>query len=288
MLFFKLFSKLPFWLLFALSDVLAWLLYAVVRYRRKVIYDNLRHSFPEKPASWHKATMRAFYRSFTDTWLEAMKTLDLSAEELAERVHVANPEILRPYEEQEKSLFFLTGHNSNWEWLFLRGSISVKNVMGVYLKVDNPFFDKLMYRIRNRFGVRLLEKADLLREVVRSRGQYRNIAMVADQAPRKGTNRFWHSFMNRPAAFFNSAEKLVTKEGVAVFYVGIKRRKRGHYTIWYEELGQPPYEQLPEGELTSRYIKTLEKNIRLQPEIYLWSHKRWKHKAPADFTVNEG
>ena len=280
MFFAKLFSRLPFWFLYTLSDVLAWLLYAVVRYRRRVIYDNLRHSFPGQTEVWYKNTMVAFYQSFTDTWLEALKVLSLSADDIKRRVHVENPELLLQYEQDGFSTIGLTGHNSNWEWLLLRGSLDIKNVYAVYLKIESPFFNKLMYNIRNRFDIRLIEKAFLLRELVNTRGQHRNVAMVADQAPMHGTNRYWHSFLNRPAPFFNAAEKICRKEGLPLYYVGIKRNKRGHYTIWYEELGRPPYEQLPEGELTSRYIKALENNIRLQPEIYLWSHKRWKHQLP--------
>lgn len=285
MIFVKLFSRLPFWFLYLLSDVLAFVLDTVIRYRRQVIYNNLRHSFPDKSEDWYKKAMTAFYRSFTDTWLEAVKVLSLSAEDMKKRVQVQNPELLQQYEQQGLSTIGLAGHNSNWEWLSLRGSLDVKNVLAVYLKVENPFFDQLMYTIRDRFNIRLIEKADLLRELVRTRGQYRNVAMVADQSPIQGTNRYWHNFLNRPAPFFNAAEKLSRKEGLPLYYVGIKRNRRGHYTIWYEELGMPPYEQLPDGELTSRYIQALENNICLQPEIYLWSHKRWKHQLPEGMQV---
>lgn len=280
MLIAKLFSHLPFWFVYALSDVLAWLLHSVVRYRRQVIYDNIRQSFPDKTESWYNSTVKAFYQNFTDTWLEALKCTGMSEEDFRKRVQVENPEFLQQFELRNQSTLGLAGHNSNWEWLFLRGSLDVKNVLAVYLRVDNPFFDKLMYSIRNRFGVRLVEKAELLREVVRTRGQYRNIAMVADQAPNVHTPRAWFTFMHRPAPFFDSGEKLARKEEMPLYYVGIRKTSRGHYTIWYEPLGEPPYKQLPQGELTQRYVQALENNIRLQPGIYLWSHKRWKHKMP--------
>lgn len=276
----KLFSRLPFGFLYGLSDVLSWVLFALVGYRRKVILGNLRHAFPGRDEQWYQHTARAFYRSFTDTWLEALKSLTISAEEMRRRVQIENPELLQQYEQAGVSTLLLAGHSSNWEWLFLRGSQDVKNVLAVYLRVNQPFFDRLMLAIRSRFGARLIEKADLLREILRSRGQYRNIAMVADQAPHKRSILHWFTFMNRPAAFFTSAEKLAIKEGFPLIYVGIKRNRRGYYTIWYEQLGQPPYAQLPEGELTNRYIKALEHNICLQPENYLWSHKRWKHRQP--------
>lgn len=287
MLLVKLFSYLPYPLLYALSDVLAWLLHTVIRYRRQVIYDNLRHSFPEQTEAWYRKTIKAFYRSFTDTWLEALKVLSMSEEDMKARVDIQNPELTEGYAQKGLSTIGLTGHNANWEYLLLRGSLSVKQVVAVYLRVNNPFFDKLMYRIRNRYGIQLVEKAELLRVMVKTRGQIRNLAMVADQSPigGKGSNRHWQVFMNRPAPFFNAAEKMVRKEALPVYYVGIKRNRRGHYTIWYEELGFPPYDQLPDGELTSRYIQALERNIRLQPELYLWSHKRWKHRPEADTPI---
>ena len=274
---------MPFWLLYALSDVLAWLLYAVIRYRRQVVLENIQYAFPNQTEAWYKKNVRSFYTSFTDTWLEALKTLTLTEAQMRKRVHVQNPELLAQYKQQGLSTIGLAGHNINWEWLFLRGSLELTNVWGVYLKVDNPFFDKLMLQIRTRYGARLIEKRDLLRELVRSRGQHRNVAMVADQAPRKGDNYYWHSFMNRPAPFFTSAEKLVQKEGLPLYYVGIVRTRRGYYSMWFEELGYPPYAPMPEGTLTSKYIQALERNIAMQPDSYLWSHKRWKHKPPGDF-----
>ncbi len=288
MLIAKIFSRLPFWFLYALSDLLAWLLHTVVRYRRKVVYDNIRFSFPDKPEAWHHRTVKAFYRSFTDTWLEALRCTGMSEADFRKRVQVENPAYLQQFEARTQSTLGLAGHSSNWEWLFLRGSLDVKNVMAVYLRVDNPFFDKLMYSIRNRFGVRLVEKAELLREVVRSRTQYRNIAMVADQAPNISSPRAWFMFMHRLAPFFDSGEKLARKENMPLYYVGIKKTSRGQYTIWYEELGQPPYNNLPQGELTKRYVEALENNIREHPELYLWSHKRWKHQMPAGTEVYPG
>jgi Kdo2-lipid IVA lauroyltransferase/acyltransferase len=281
MWFMKLFSRMPFWALYGLSDGLSWIFFALLGYRRKVVLENLRHAFPGQSDAWYRKTSRAFYRSFTDIWLEALKTLTLSPKNMRKHVTFLNPEILQQWEAKGKSTMMLAGHTASWEWLFVRGSLDIKNVVAVYLKVENPFFDKLMLQIRSRYGARLIEKAGLLREILRSRGQYRNIAMVADQAPRKGSLYEWHSFMNRPAPFFDSAEKMARKEEMPLYYIGIKRIKRGYYQMWAEELGRPPYGQLPEGELTARYIRALESNIRQQPEGYLWSHKRWKHQPPA-------
>jgi KDO2-lipid IV(A) lauroyltransferase len=281
MLLIKFFSRMPFWLLYALSDGLAWLLYAVVRYRRKVVAENIRHAFPNQTAAWHRKTIRKFYTSFTDVWLESLKSLTLSEAQMRQRVQIENPELLAGYQQQGLSTIGLAGHMVNWEWLFLRGGMEMKNVWGVYLRVENPFFDKLMLQIRSHYGNRLIEKANLLRELVRTRGQMRNVAMVADQAPQKGVNYYWQSFMNRPAPFFTSAEKLVQKEELPLYFVGIMRTGRGRYKLWFEELGFPPYAPMPEGTLTSRYIEALERAITQQPENYLWSHKRWKHKLPA-------
>ncbi|AHM60236.1 lipid A biosynthesis lauroyl acyltransferase [Flammeovirgaceae bacterium 311] len=280
MLLVKLFSRMPFWLLYGLSDFLSWLLYAVVRYRRKVVADNIRHAFPDQTEAWRRSTIRKFYTSFTDVWLESLKSLSLTDAEMRERVSLENPELLAQYQAQGLSTIGLAGHIVNWEWLFLRGGMELTNVWGVYLKVDNPFFDKLMLKIRSHYGNRLIEKGNLLREIVRTRGQMRSVAMVADQAPKRGNNYYWQNFMNRPAPFFTSAEKLVQKEELPLYFVGIARIRRGYYKLWFEELGFPPYPPMPEGTLTSRYILALERAIRQQPENYLWSHKRWKHQPP--------
>lgn len=281
MLFFRLLALLPFSFLYRLSDALAFALDRGIRYRRRVIEENLRASFPEKTDAQIVALRRGFYRNFTDTWLETIKLLALTPAELKERIRFEQEELMLTELQKGKSPLVLCGHLSNWEWL-LQGSVVLLNLTAdaAYQKVNSAFFNKLMFAIRSRSGAHLIERNVLLRESIRRRKLQRVLAMVADQRPQKRHGiHYWTTFLNRPAPFFDAAEKLATKAAMPVFYVDIRREGRGYYCIHFTKLSENAAQTAPE-EITESFVRQLEAAIRRAPSDYLWSHKRWKHRPP--------
>ena len=285
MLLFRLISYLPFPLLYGLSSLLASLLNAPVRYRRRVIENNLSFAFPDKSPEEIRKLRKAFYQNFTDVWLEALKGLSMPAEEYRKRVKLLNPQLLTDFVNQNRAVVVFSSHRSGWEWLTPSHSLILPvKIDAVYQVVENKFFDRLMYRIRSRFGARMVEKDDLLRDSIRRNHIPRLLAIMSDLRPHKGHNCLWINFMNRPPPFYNASEKLARKLKMPVVYADMQRVSRGHYEVKFILLSDSP-ETLPENALTEKYVKLIEDGIKRSPAEYLWSHKRWKHKPPEGFQL---
>jgi KDO2-lipid IV(A) lauroyltransferase len=277
MVIFKLISFLPLWVLYIFSDLLFLLGYYVVGYRKKVILENLRHAFPEKQENERRKIARQFFRNLTDSFAEIIKMYSISKKALDKRVRIENKEIVLDAIAENKVIIGLTGHFFNWEMHLLQMMANVSNKCDVvYLKVNNPLFEILMLDIRTRFGGGMVERASFQRDYLRKRDQPRLIVLAADQRPTHGEIRYWADFMNRETAFFEGAEKLAKRFNHPVMYSYVSKPKRGHYTFTYEMISTPPYENAKEHSITDAYIALTEKNIREQPALYLWSHKRWK------------
>lgn len=279
MFLFKLISYLPFWILYFFSDILYLLGYHVLKYRQKVIFDNLLHAFPEKSDKERKKIAKKFYRNLTDSFAEIIKMYTISKEDLDKRVKIENKEIVLEAIQNGQVIIGLTGHFFNWEMHLQQMMANVSNQVDVvYTKVKSPFFEKLMMKIRTRFGGSMVEKDLFQKDYLRKRAQPRCIVLAADQRPNNREIRYWTNFMNRETAFFEGAEKLTKRFNHAVFYSNVSKPKRGHYIFNYEIIGTPPYSDEPDHSITDEFIRLLEANIREYPELYLWSHNRWKWK----------
>lgn len=284
MFFLRIFALLPFPLLYSLSDGLSWLLNHVVRYRRKVIDDNLRHAFPSLEPAAIGQLRSQFYTNFTDLWLEALKGLHISADEYRERVKLQNPELLLQFIDAGRPVVVFSSHRSGWEWLTpSHSAIFDVPIDAVYKKVKSNFFNELMHRIRSRFGARMVEKGELLRDSIRRNHIPRLLAIMSDQSPHRPVHAYWTLFMNRPTPFYTASEKLARKLKMPVTYADMTRISRGHYVVRYHLITDKPEEE-PENVITEKYVQLIEEGIRREPADYLWSHKRWKHQPPADHT----
>ncbi|MFD2202382.1 lysophospholipid acyltransferase family protein [Shivajiella indica] len=279
MFLFKLISFLPLWVLYIFSDIFYLIGYHIVKYRQKVIFENLKFAFPEKSELERRKIAKKFYRNLTDSFAEIIKMYSISKKELNRRITIENYQIIPEAVEKGEVIIGLTGHFFNWELHLQHVIANVSNNLDVvYTKIKNPFFENLMFKIRTRFGGNMVEKDGFQRDYLRKRNQPRCIVLAADQRPNNREIRYWANFMNRETAFFEGAEKLTKKFNHPVFYSHISKPKRGHYHFKYEIIGTPPYVNSEEHSITDEFIKCLEENIRQYPELYLWSHDRWKWK----------
>ncbi len=277
MLFFKLFSRLPLGILYLFSDFLYLIARYVIRYRKSVIDENLFHAFPEKSEKERKSIRNKFYRNFTDSIAETIKSLTISKEELSKRFTITNQKLLDQEVKNGKSVLLLAGHFFNWE-LGLQQAAVLSQVPseGVYLKINSPFFNELMYQARTRFGNTITEKNEFRTTVKTLDSQHRVVQLAADQRPNNRTTRYQRPFLNRPAYFFEGAEHIAKSMYLPVYFGEITKKGRGRYQATYELLAKGPYESHAEHSITDAFCDRLEKNIYLQPDLYLWSHKRWK------------
>ncbi|EJF08091.1 lauroyl/myristoyl acyltransferase [Pontibacter sp. BAB1700] len=273
-------SLLPLPMLYLLADFLFVLVYYVVGYRKKVVLQNLRNSFPEKSEQEIQGIARAFYRQFPDLIVEILKLASMDEAEMRRRIVFSNQEVLDNFVQQGKTVITMGSHSGNWEWILSAGAVQFGfPAEGVYKRIKNPFFEEFMLYLRGRLGARLIEMKDTMRDFVRNRKTPRVVAMLSDQTPPYGEIQFWTTFLNQDTPFFVGAEKLAQTFGCPVLFLDVARVKRGHYCLTFDVLSDGTTKP-EEGtfSITEAFARKLEASIRRNPANYLWTHKRWKHK----------
>ncbi|NRB48961.1 MAG: lysophospholipid acyltransferase family protein [Saprospiraceae bacterium] len=276
--FIYLLSILPFWILYRISDIMFILVYHVIGYRRKVVLDNLRNSFPEKSETEIQQISKRFFQYFCDLILETIKTLTISPETVKKRLAFDDPALLTQYCEKKQSIILILGHWGNWELAGARFGVEpgIHQLYVIYHPLKNKYFDRLVYHMRTRLGNKLYAMKKTLRGMVGNRKEVTATAFIADQTP-SPDNAFWLTFLNQDTPIFMGTEKIAQKFNYPVVYMSVRRVKRGYYEIESELLFDNPKET-SEHEISIRHTARLEEDIRSQPELWLWTHRRWKHK----------
>jgi KDO2-lipid IV(A) lauroyltransferase len=248
------------------------------------VKKNLMNSFPEKNDGEISQITKEFYYNLTDVIVETVKALTISAAELNERIRVLNFEDCLKELRSSQSIIVMASHQANWEWLQLVFSANLTpeniGVDAVYKPLHNQFSENLMLSIRTRFGSYPLPMTKLPREIVSRKSVTRIIAMVADQMPAPET-AYWTRFLHQDTPFFTGAAKIAHRTGYPVFYVGMKRVKRGYYEVYAVPLKVQHLTENVDHSIIEAYVQQVEKAIQSSPAQWLWSHKRWKHKRPA-------
>jgi KDO2-lipid IV(A) lauroyltransferase len=284
--FLKALSYLPFWFLYGLSDILAITLLYVMKYRKKVVLTNLRLSFPEKGEKEISEITGKFYRHLADIILETIKGYSMSWERFAKRITFHGIEKMNGYYDEGKSIVLLGMHYNNWEWSVTSQRLMKHESLLLYDPVrGNPQFEEYLLYIRERWGAKYIPVHKSARIVLEfhNRKIPAALGLGADQRPAAIT-RLWTIFLNQEACFVPGPEKIVRKANMPVFFLLIRKISRGHYEMSYIPLIENPAE-MTEEEIMLTYIRTMEKYIREKPEYYLWSHRRWKQKRPADYPL---
>jgi KDO2-lipid IV(A) lauroyltransferase len=276
---------LPLPAIYVLSDFFYFILYHLIGYRKKVVFENLRNSFPEKSEKEIEKLARKFYRYLCDLFLETFKTLTIRKSVALKRCYLTpkSLEMFEKYYQEKQKLIFVMGHFGNWEWSGNTFSLSCKHQLYViYHPISNQYFNGLMYKLRTRFGSKLIAMRDTYKEMINNKNEINATAFVADQTP-SNENAYWTKFLNQDTPVFWGTERIAKKMNYPVIYVSIRRKKRGYYEIHAETLFANP-KDTAEGEISEAHTRKLEQDIINQPEIWLWSHRRWKHsqKKPVD------
>ena len=277
-------SLLPFFILYGIADFFFLVTFYIAGYRKKIVMDNLRYSFPEKTETELRSIARKFYRNFIDNWIETIKLLSISKRSLNKHVS-GNFEIFHQLHTTGRSVQVNLGHFFNWEIMTLHTGINQPyTFLTVYFPQSNKIMNRLILYVRSRWGNPQLPSTEMARAIIPWRKKQYLLALGADQSPVGSENAYWLNFMNRPAPFVKGPEKFAKGRNIPVVMMTTTRPKRGRYHFDYFLLSDDP-KSLPDGELIRRYVGHLEKNIRLQPEIYLWSHRRWKHRWKPEFAA---
>ena len=273
-------NKLPFCVLYVISDIFYFLVYYVVRYRRDIVRDNLVKSFPEKSLKEIVALEKNFYSSLCDCFVEIIKYYGMSEKEIRRRMVITGLEDAHRVLAEGRSCVCYMGHFFNWEYVtsmplyFDEKDLVVGDI---YHPLENKRFDRLMKRMRDQFGAESITMANTLRRIMQIVKEEKKflIGFVADQVPTWESIKHWVDFLHRDTPVFTGTEKIARRTGAALFFVRMKRVKRGYYTAHFELFAEDA-SKMEEFEPTNRYYELLEKEIRENPELWLWTHNRWK------------
>ncbi|MEO6882866.1 MAG: lysophospholipid acyltransferase family protein [Bacteroidia bacterium] len=272
-------SLLPFWIIYFLSDFLFFLLYYLVGYRKKIVFQNLKNTFPEKTEQEILVLSKKYFRYMSDLIFETIKIASMTKKDFQERC-IIEPETINLFNElyaQKKNMLFVMGHFGNFEWCGHPFSLLHKHQLYViYRPLSNKLFDKLMYQLRARFGTIPVTTNDMVRTMIEKRNEINVTAFIADQTPAP-ENAYWTTFLNQETPVFTGTEKIARKFNYPLIFVNVKRIKRGYYSVNTDRFPKNPADTT-EGEISEWHTRKLEQEIIRQPEIWLWSHRRWKHK----------
>ena len=271
----------PYWLLYLKSDCYYFLVYHIARYRRKVVRDNLLHSFPEKGEKEIKTIERHFYRNLCDMFVEAPKMLRMKPNGYKYRIAYTNPELVTQLYERKKNIFYAIPHSGNWEWFGkMMCDLTPHNCLAVYKRVKNPVFERLMLYLRT-YGCNLemVESNSVLRRLVQLRDSQNAVLMMADQTSFGHESDYWTTFLHQDTCWFTGIERIAKKLDYAVVLVSMVRKGRGRFEVTFETVCDNPKEAT-DGQIMEQYVRCVERFINENPDNWLWSHRRWKHHRP--------
>ncbi len=250
----------------------------MVGYRKRVVLTNLRNSFPEKSEKEIRTISKSFYKYLCDLFMETIKTITWNETMVKSRVKMNDVDLVNDLHAQGRSILVVMGHLGNWEWAGPCFSTYCKHqLVVVYQPLSDPNAEKVLVKSRTKFNTLIVPRKNTLKSMVANRKKLTATALIADQAPTPVNTATWMSFLNQETAVFNGPEKIAKMLDYPVVYMEVKRVKRGFYEVNPKLLFENPKETA-EGEITTVFNKTLEKNIQKSPETWLWSHRRWKHK----------
>ena len=274
-----LFGIAPFRLVYIFSDGFFYILYYIIKYRKKVVFDNLRNSFPEKTDKEITAIAKAFYRHFCDIMIESGKAFMMDEVTITKRFRFTNPQILDDYFYQNRNVIVVGGHYNNWEWAGLASGSQLRHKpVGFYKPLTNLLIDQYIQKTRVR-GRSVLASVKRTEETFHLYTEPSAFYMIADQRPSTVRMAQWVTFLGQDTPFLHGPEKHARLNNLPVYYANIQKVQRGYYEVELILVEAEPL-TVPQGSITEKFARILEQKIIQKPEFWLWTHKRWKHKRP--------
>ncbi len=277
------FSHLPFWIIYGISDFFYIVIFYFIGYRKKVVYSNLRNSFPEKSEKEVDRIAKRFYHHFCDLMLESVKLHSISEKQLDKRLTFKGLDKMNEYAEKGESIILWGMHYNNWEWSSSVERYAKHKLIMIYNPVRNNIeMERFILNMRERFGGQSVPVNLSARTALQfDKNEYPSLLwLAADQAAFQ-TSHFWTIFLNQETSFFSGPAKIARKTNHPIFFHHTRKLKRGYYEVTLSELIPEP-SKLSDNEILLKYTDVVEKAILEAPEYWLWSHRRWKHKRPAN------
>ena len=282
--FLRLLSYLPLSVLYLISDFLFLILYHIVKYRRKVVFDNLKNSFPNRSNIELRLIEKEFYYYLADLIVETIKLVTASEHDILKRFTINNLDLVRKFEEQNQSYLMAASHYGNWEWNTLISPLAFKaQTLIIYKELTNKSFDTFLKNVREKSGVKMVTMRSSFRAIIKHKNELTNTVFAADQTPAHLEAQILIDFLNQKTLVFYGLEKTARATNYPVIFCDLKRVKRGYYAADFKLVTENPSIE-PENDITKKYFSLLEDRINDEPAYWLWSHKRWKNSPKKNDT----
>jgi KDO2-lipid IV(A) lauroyltransferase len=270
-------ARLPFPIIYALSDCVYFLLFYVIKYRREVIYKNLKIAFPDHTPQELQALSKQSTRHFSDIFFEMIKSTGISKEEVQRRFTCDNVDEINAFAKAKQPIVLMLGHQASYEWTIALDDFLDFRTYVVYKPIKNKYFDQLIRDVRSKFGSSLIpmKRAYSIIRYSRNSNEVGQYALVADQSPKPSSAQFFTMFFNKVTPVFKGGERMAQQYGMPVYFMRVEKVKRGYYRSRFEMI-TPDASKEADWQVTDSFFKKLEDQIKKQPALYLWSHKRWK------------
>ena len=272
-------SILPFRLLYIFSDFVYVLIYYIIGYRKNVVRANIAMALPHLSEKERLIIEKKSYKHLCDMFLEMIKTMTISIKEIERRFVINNLDEFLEIEKKNKSVALMCAHYASYEWVVsMNGRVSFQG-FAIYKKINNPYFDKLVKKIRSRFKAYLITTKETrgVIEQNESKGNHAIYGFASDQSPQVKPQTYWSKFMGIEVPVYVGAEVLSKKYNMNVVFLKVKKVKRGFYEADIELISDD-VNTVPDYQITETFLRKVEKQIHEAPEFYLWTHKRWKHR----------
>jgi KDO2-lipid IV(A) lauroyltransferase len=272
-------SILPFRLLYLFSDGVCFLVYNIIGYRKKIVRGNIAMALPHLSDKERLEIEKKFYRHMCDMFLEMIKTMTISQKEMEKRYVFTNLDLYLNLEKKGKSIALLCAHYASYEWTVSMNYHITFEGYGIYKKLSNKYFDKLVKDIRSKFKATLITTRETIPSIKKNAetGHLGIYGFASDQSPQLSATFHWKKFMGIEVPVHTGAEMLAKRFDMNVIFLRTKKIKRGYYEATFELMADNPKE-VPNYEITDDFLNRVEKQIYEAPEFYLWTHKRWKHR----------
>jgi len=275
-------SLLPLSVLYLFSDAMYLVVYRLVGFRKKVVWNNLRNAFPDQSPAELRAVMKAFYRHLCDLIVESIRMFSMSEAEASRRCTFRETEILEDHHQAGRSVVLTTGHYNSWELaVMIMDKWIPHQTVGIYAPLSNSFFEKKINASRGKYGMVLVSKNEIADYIEQQKDQHNLYILAADQSPTYAKKVYWTRFLNQETAVAFGPEKFAKKYDMAVVYCHIYKQSRGMYEVVFENLESEPA-QTQHGSITEAHVRALEKDILAAPQFWLWTHRRWKRQRRED------
>jgi len=272
-------SILPFRILYIISDILYLLIYYIIGYRKEVVMSNLKLVFPDKKEKELKIISKKFYSHFVDVFMEMIKTFTVSKEEIYKRYTFKNVELLNELNKDNKSVILMGPHYANWEWIMSLDSFTNCEGYAIFKKINNKYFNNLIIKSRAKFGTNLIETSKIISKMIDNhQNNVQSIyGLLSDQSPKLKKTYYWRTFLGVKVPIHTGAEMLAKKYNMNLVFIDTQKIKRGFYETSFSLISDD-VNKYEDYKLTDIFTEKVEKKVREQPEYYLWTHNRFKHK----------